>query len=138
MEKLGQTGMFSMQNQMPKHSKKAPLNRISLLYLTQQTLADVEQNIASNSEIEAFVVAPLIHQPLCWKRQKSCFSQRRPKSQKLLLSTSENRNERKITGASTSCVCPKSINPSRLESLRFILGSRIRIGGLSQSIRRCQ
>lgn len=131
-------GCSLCRTRCPNTSKKAPLNRISLLYLTQQTLADVEQNIASNSEIEAFVVAPFDPSAAVLEEAEELLQPASAQESETPAPTSENRNERKITGASTSCVCPKSINPSRLESLRFILGSRIRIGGLSQSIRRCQ
>ena len=96
MEKLGQTGDVLYAEPDAQTLEEGTFESdFSLLYLTQQTLADVEQNIASNSEIEAFVVAPLIHQPLCWKRQKSCFSQRRPKSQKLLLSNKRKQKRKK-------------------------------------------
>ena len=59
MEKLGQTGDVLYAEPDAQTLEEGTFESdFSLLYLTQQTLADVEQNIASNSEIEAFVVAP--------------------------------------------------------------------------------
>jgi len=59
MEKLGQAGDVLYTEPDAQTLEEGTFESdFSLLYLTQQTLADVEQNIASNSEIEAFVVAP--------------------------------------------------------------------------------
>ena len=59
MEKLGQAGDVLYTAPDAQTLEEGTFESdFSLLYLTQQTLADVEQNIASNSEIEAFVVAP--------------------------------------------------------------------------------